>query len=244
MCDLDGVVYLGNRAVPGAGAFLRAAEAAGWQVLLVTNNSARTPATVAEKVERLTGYRPTADQILTSAQAAATLVVGLRCLVLGGEGIVDALTRAGIEQTTDWRSAEGVVVGIAPTLSYQSLQEAVSAVRAGARFVATNLDPTYPTEHGLWPGAGSIVAAVETAAERKAEPAGKPYAPMRDLIRQKLVPGEVVVVGDRPDTDVAMAATEGWKSALVLTGVTTADSDVNPRPDWVVSSIGDLTELL
>lgn len=244
VCDLDGVIYLGNQAVPGAGAFLRAVEARGWNILLVTNNSSRPPATVAEKVARLTGYHPTAAQIITSAEAAATLVVGCRCLVLGGEGINEALTRAGIESTPDWRRAEAVVVGVAPALTYESLSEAVSAVRAGARLVATNLDPTYPTEHGLRPGAGAIVAAVETAAERKAEPAGKPFAPIRDLIRQRLVPGEVIVVGDRADTDLAMAVTEGWKAALVLTGVTTSGGEVNPRPDWVVSTIADLNELL
>ncbi|NIQ56034.1 MAG: HAD hydrolase-like protein, partial [Gemmatimonadetes bacterium] len=96
---------------------------------------------------------------------------------------------------------------------------AARAVRAGARFVATNHDATYPTPDGLLPGAGSIVAAVEVASEREAEVAGKPHPPMRRLVRERCGGEEIWVVGDRIDTDLAMAFEEGWGTALVLTGV-------------------------
>ena len=117
---------------------------------------------------------------------------------------------------------------------------------AGARFVATNDDATYPTPEGLHPGGGSIVAALERASGRRAEVAGKPHTPMRDLVRELVGEGPVWMVGDKPETDLALGKGEGWTTVLVLSGVTGNDADVpdDLRPDAVLDSIADLPDLL
>jgi HAD superfamily hydrolase (TIGR01450 family) len=246
VCDLDGVVYLGRRPIEGSGEALRLLERASWNILLCTNNSARSPAEVAARVEEITGYRTPPGQVLTSAQAAALMLADSKppTFVLGGEGVESALAEAGIPLAGSASEAKAVVVGLTVDLTYPWLREAVTAVRGGARLIATNLDPTYPTEDGPWPGGGAIVAAVETASGQKAEPAGKPWPPMRELISRHLVPGPVWVAGDRADTDLAMAAASGWSSALVLTGVTGEGEEVEPIPDLMVENLADLARRL
>jgi 4-nitrophenyl phosphatase len=158
--------------------------------------------------------------------------------VMGGNGILTALAEIGIETTAAGSEAQAVVVGIDLELSYDRLREASQAAANGARLIATNDDPTYPAEDGFWPGAGSILAAVETASGKRAEVAGKPHRPMRDLIRSHLVPGPIWVVGDRPDTDLALAEAEaGWRSILVLTGVVDRADGVVPVPDLVCDDL-------
>ena len=247
ICDLDGVVYRGMEAVAGSGVALAAMEAAGWKVIFSTNNSARTPEEVASRIGSITGYMALPEQVVTSAAAAADLLSDSkpRCFVLGGPGVTGALEEAGIPVTRLGFEAEAVVVGLATTLTYDWLQEASTAVMRGARLVATNNDPTYPVEGGLWPGAGSIVAAVETASGATAEVAGKPFPPMRALIRKRLGPGPVWVIGDRPDTDLAMALGEpGWRTALVLTGVATRDQHIHPAPDLVANDLAEVARTL
>lgn len=246
VCDLDGVVYLGKRAVPGSAAALEELSRRHWNIVFCTNNSSRTPTDVASRVEAMTGFAAAPQQVVTSAQAAATLLSDTKpaTLVLGGEGIREALAEVGVEMVERALRAEAVVVGLAVDLTYDWLREAVAAVRNGARLIATNLDPTYPTEDGPWPGGGAIVAAVETASGVKAEPAGKPWPPMRKLIETRLLPGPVWVVGDRADTDLALAAAAGWLSALVLTGVTAPDQTTEPPPDLVAADLAGAVELI
>ena len=240
ICDLDGVVYRGNTAIAGAAEALLELQEAGFNLLFCTNNSSRTPSEVATVIESLTGLRASPRQILGSAAAAATLLAAEKPLtyVMGGNGILEALAAVGVETTEVGVQARAVVVGIDLALSYERLRQASQAAANGARFIATNDDPTYPAEDGFWPGAGSILAAVEAASGRKAEVAGKPHLPMRDLIRSCLVPGPVWVVGDRPDTDLAMAeAEQGWRSILVLTGVVADPEGVTPAPDLVCENL-------
>ena len=247
ICDLDGVVYRGTRAVPGAAAALQELQRAGINLLFCTNNSSRTPAEVASTIESVTGFSTSPGQVLGSAAAAATLLVGEKPLtyVLGGNGIVEALVRAGIVITDRGPEAEAVVVGIDLALSYDRLRQASQAAAGGARLIATNDDPTYPAEDGFWPGAGSILAAVETASGKKAEVAGKPNRPMRELIRSSLVSGPVWVVGDRPDTDLALAEAEpGWQSILVLTGVVNKPDGVEPPPDVVADDLAGAVSVI
>ena len=247
ICDLDGVVYRGTRAVPGAAQALQALQRAGINLLFCTNNSSRTPAEVASTIESVTGFSTSPEQVLGSAAAAANLLIGDKPLtyVLGGNGIGDALSRVGIVTTESGAEAGAVVVGIDLSLSYDRLRQAAQAAARGARLIATNDDPTYPAEDGFWPGAGSILAAVETASGRRAEVAGKPNRPMRDLIRSNLVSGPVWVVGDRPDTDLALADAEpGWQSILVLTGVVTTPDGVEPRPDAVADDLAGAVSLI
>jgi 4-nitrophenyl phosphatase len=247
VCDLDGVVYRGNLPVPGSDIALGALDAAGWKIIFSTNNSGRTPEEVADRIRSITGYPARPEQVVTSAAAAAAMLADTKPLtfVLGGNGITDALEKAGIPVTSSGTGADAVVVGLATGLTYDWLRTAASAVMAGARLVATNDDPTFPAEDGLWPGAGAMVAAVETASGVKAEVAGKPFAPMRDIIRRNLGPGPVWVVGDRPDTDLALAWAEpGWKAALVLTGVARDDHDLGGSPDLVAGDLAEVARVL
>ena len=246
ICDLDGVVYLGSKPIPGSAGALSALTAAGWNILMCTNNSSRSPGEVAERIHDVTGFRIRPESVLTSAQAAAFMLAPFkpRCFVLGGSGIVDALASADIPVVESAEGAEAVVVGLTTDLTYSWLREAVTAVFQGARLIATNLDTTFPTESGLWPGGGAIVAAVETATGVKAEPAGKPWPPMRELVAKYLVPGPVWIAGDRPDTDLALAEGTDWKTALVLSGVTPASAEVETAPDLVAPDLATVGRFL
>jgi 4-nitrophenyl phosphatase len=241
VCDLDGVIFLGDTGVPGAGEALAAIEAAGHELLFCTNNSWRTPEEVAAKIRRTTGYPARSSQVVSSAMAAAEVVSQPPVFVVGGEGIRAALDARGIEVTADSAGARTVVVGLDPGFDYDRLAAAATAVRNGADLIATNLDSTYPTEGGLLPGAGALVAAVEMAGGVEALAAGKPHLPMRKIIQARAGDMPVWVVGDREDTDLSMAYAEGWTSVLVLTGV--SQTTVG-RPTLVLGSIAELPEHL
>ena len=243
--DLDGVVYLGDQGVEGAGRALAEAEQGGHQVLFCTNNSSRTRAATAQKIHRTTGYPARVDQVITSAMAAAHLLgeAPVPCFVLGGPGIVEALEGIGAEVVGNWREAKAVVIGFAPHLTYGLLREACQAVWAGARLIATNTDPSFPTDQGMWPAAGAIVAAVEYATGQTALPAGKPHSPMIQLVSDRVSSPQVLMVGDRPETDLQMAVKAGWYSVLTLSGVTESPPP-SPKPDAIIDSIADLVQLL
>ena len=245
VCDLDGVLYLGNEGIPGAGEALAELDRRGYRLVFATNNSTRTPQAVADKVTAATGYRARIDQVVTSAQSAAALLAAERppALIVGGEGVRAALEAVGIEVVAEWRRAAAVVVGLDTGLTYERLAGAVQAVRAGARFVATNDDVTLPTPEGLLPGAGSIVAAVAAATGIAPLVTGKPHQPMRELIKARLGPGPTRVIGDRDDTDLAMGRAEGWETILVLTGVS-RPAYLADAPDLVLGGIGDLPGVL
>lgn len=215
-------------------------------MLYITNNSTRSPAAGAEKISRLTGIAVEPNQVLTSARAAAAM---LRAedgpvLVVGEEGVREAVESARLEPTADPTRAHSVLVGLTRDLSYQLLHDAMTAVRGGARFVATNTDPTYPTEVGLAPGSGAIVAAIVVASGRQPEVAGKPHSPMVALIRSR-VSGPLWVIGDRLDTDIALAKGQaGWASILVLTGVTGAEEADLSEADHVVTDFAAAVDLV
>lgn len=226
ICDLDGVVYRGSAALPGAAAALERLVASEYRIVFVTNNSSGTEAQVADKLEALVGHRPGSDDIVTSARAALGVVPeGSRCLVVGGEGIREAIASVGLSTTNRSDDADCVIVGLDRGFDYQRMDLASRAIRSGAAFVATNVDPTFPAEHAIMPGAGAIVAALQAASGVKPLVAGKPEKPIRDLIRSRGVE-DAWVIGDRLDTDIAMAVAEdGWTSILVLTGVTPEGGD-------------------
>ena len=248
VCDLDGVVYLLGSPIPGAGKALIELDEAGYSILFVTNNSTRTPAETAERIAALTGYPAGARQVIGSAEAAVTLLTPEEgpALVVGGAGIRQAMAAAGISGTDDPLAAAAVIVGLDTGISYDRLRDAVVAVRNGARFIATNTDATFPTPDGLWPGAGAMVAAIEVAAGTPPEIAGKPHSPIRKLIHKRLAPGPVWVIGDRPETDLAMARMEGWAAVLVLTGVVGEAGELaeEHRPDLILASLADLPQAL
>jgi 4-nitrophenyl phosphatase len=246
--DLDGVLYLEDQGVPGAGDSLALIHDLGHALVFVTNNSSRTADDVATRIGERTGFTPRPDSILTSAMAAGHHLHGRagRAFVVGSSGLAATLEGYGVAVVADWRAADAVVVGIDFDLSYERLSSASRAVRAGATFVATNLDTTLPTPTGLALGGGAIAAAIATASDVEPFVCGKPHRPIRELIHAKIESGPVWVVGDRPETDLAMAKAEGWRSVLVLSGVTT-DLDEVPealRPDVVLASIAELPQVV
>jgi HAD superfamily hydrolase (TIGR01450 family) len=236
--DLDGVVWLSERPVPGSVAAVARLRSAGERVLFVTNNSSVRLGDQEAKLERL-GI-PAHGDVVTSALAAARLVEpGERVLVCGGPGITEAMAARGALPVPDG-DAEVVAVGFHRDFDYERLRVAVRAIQRGARLLATNDDATYPTPEGPIPGGGAIVAAIAYAAGVAPTVAGKPHRPMADLVRS-LVTGVGTVVGDRPDTDGAFAVNLGYRFALVLTGVTRAeDLPVVPVPDVVAPSLDAL----
>jgi HAD superfamily hydrolase (TIGR01450 family) len=218
--DLDGVIWLLGRPIPGADEAVARLRSAGVRVLFATNNSAPTRA---ELHKRLAHCGITADDadLLSSADVAAGLLApGSSALVLGDDGVLEALAGRGVAVVPE-APADAVVVGWTRTFTFDGVARAAATVRDGARLVGTNDDPTYPTPQGLLPGAGSLLAAVSTAAETAPEVAGKPHRPTVEAITARVPAGELrVMVGDRPATDGALAAQLGVPFALVLSGVT------------------------
>jgi 4-nitrophenyl phosphatase len=254
-CDLDGVVWRGDEPIPGAAAGVAALRASGMEVVFVTNNSSGTRAEYAEKLVAC-GVPARADDVLTSAMAAARLLrldlaPGARVLACAGPGVREALAAEGLEPV-DSVPAAAVVVGWHRDFDFDRLTRAADAIRAGARFVATNDDPTYPSATGVLPGNGALVAAVATAAGREAEVAGKPSAAMAAIVEAACAgngsdPGRRVMIGDRPSTDGAFALQLGWPFALVLSGIAgTAGEEAIPvpAPPYVAADLGALAPML
>jgi glycerol-1-phosphatase len=240
--DLDGVVWLTGKAIPGSPRALERLRDRGDKVAFVTNNS--TPL-VSEYLARLhaAGVKVIEDELVTSSQAAASLLEpGTAASHVGGPGVVEALERRGLKLVGHDDGPAAVVVGRSLHLDFDELAKAANAIREGARFIATNTDATFPTPHGLEPGAGALIAYLEVGSGRKAEPAGKPERPMADLVEARLGHPDVVV-GDRAETDGAFAVRIGSPFALVLTGVTSpADLPVSPAPQLVAEDLAHVVD--
>ncbi len=244
ICDIDGVVYRGDRLLPGSDHALRRLLEAEVGLWFATNNSTRSPQSISRKLREVTGVEIAPGSIVTSSQAAVHLLGDDEgpVMVLGGEGIRSALSDAGMTVTDDPAAAKALLVGLDWELSYDRLTRAADAVRLGARFIATNTDPTFPTADGLLPGGGACVAAVRATTGVEPEIAGKPHGPMRALLRAR-IPGPAWVIGDRLDTDIALARFEtDWTSILVLTGVTHPSDAVGA--DHVVPDLASAVDLV
>ena len=234
LCDLDGVVWLSHEPIAGSVEAIAALRAVGHRVLFVTNNSY---AKVAQQEETLKSIGiPATGDVLTSSGAAATLLKrGQRVLVAGGPGVVEAVEQVGaiVAGRTDDDSSpdaqlktdaniDAVIVGFHGTFDFESMRRASAAVRSGAVLIGTNDDATYPTSTGLIPGGGSILAAIATASGVAPIVAGKPFAPMGELVRRTLGVNDLSscwMVGDRYSTDGAFAKTIGARFALVTSGI-------------------------
>ncbi len=225
LLDLDGVLYRGRWAVPGAAEAVVVARSAGMRVAFVTNNAARTPEAVAEHLTEL-GIAAQAEDVVTSAQAAAALVAelvtpGSAVLVVGGHGLRAALEDRGLRPVESAEEGPAAVVqGWAPEVGWRMLAEGTYAVRDGLPWVASNRDVTVPTARGLAPGNGALVSVIALATGREPVTAGKPERPLHEEAVRRTGAGSPVVVGDRLDTDIEGANNAGVDSLLVLTGVT------------------------
>ena len=248
--DLDGVVYLGPVAVPGAAEGIAALRDRGTRIGFVTNNAARPPVAVAAHLVEL-GIPATEADVVTSAQAGAHLVLnrfgpGARVLVVGGEGVAAAL--AELDLVPVWSADDqpvAVLQGYGFELTWQQLNEAAVAIHRGAHWVATNTDPTRPTDRGLVPGNGAAVAAVAMAVSGTPEVAGKPYRPLLDDTVARLGARHPLFVGDRLDTDIAGAQNAGLDSMLVLSGSHGATDLLAAAPSERPTHLGlDLQALL
>jgi glycerol-1-phosphatase len=237
--DLDGVIWLTGEPLGDVGGAIKELRAAGVRALFATNNSAPTRA---ELHARLANCGITTDDadLLTSADVAAEMLpVGSSALMVADDGVREALTARGVRIVSDG-PVDAVVVGWTRNFTFDLIDQAARAVRAGARLIGTNEDPTHPTPHGLSPGCGALLAAVATAAETTPEVAGKPHLPTADAIKARA--GDLTLaVGDRPSTDGALATQLGIPFALVLSGVTSKDEiPTDPAPDEVADDFAAL----
>jgi len=247
--DLDGVVYVGSKAVPGAVSGLRAARAAGMHLAFLTNNASRPPAQVAAHLREL-GVPAEDDDVVTSAQAAARLVArqvpaGSRVYVIGGVGLQEALEELGLEPVVSIAADPvAVVQGYGPDVPWRQVIDGAILVRQGLPWVASNLDLTVPTRHGPGPGNGALVQLVADYAGRTPQVAGKPEAPLFEETLARVGGEHPLVIGDRIDTDIDGAHKVGWDSLLVMTGVTTlrelASLAATSRPTYVGADLGCL----
>lgn len=239
LCDLDGVVWLSHEPIDGAPEAVRLLRSSGRRVLFVTNNSHPTTSEIERRLDAV-GI-PAVGDVVTSAQAAARLLRGDESvLVCGGPGIVEEVARRGCRVSQCHKSTnpedvyDAVVVGFHREFDYAVMDKASAAIRAGARFIATNLDPTYPTPSGLIPGGGAIVSAISTASGSTPVVAGKPHLPLAQVVRElcpDIPPSRMLMVGDRLSTDKEFAAMLGCRFALVLSGVS-GFSDVVHADIW------------
>lgn len=246
LVDLDGTVYRGEQAIPGAHAAL---GVRAQPIFYVTNNASRSPGAVAVHLREL-GFDASESVVVTSSQSAARMVAekvepGSPVLVVGTEALADEVARVGLKPVRQFGDEPvAVVQGHSPTTDWAILAEASLALRSGAVWVAANVDTTLPTERGLVLGNGSMVAALRAATGREPLVAGKPYAPLMEDALRHGGSRNALVIGDRLDTDIAGANTVGVDSLLVLTGVSTAAELLRApeplRPTYVGASLDAL----
>lgn len=252
--DMDGVLYRGDRLLPGVQAALDAIELRDRRFVLATNNSMSSPASYVAKLEKM-GITVQAEAIVTAGMATRdylieTLRPGAGIFVVGMPGLREQLFEDSPFHPVQYGEEEpaAVVVGLDLGFDYAKLKAANEAIRAGALFVATNTDATLPTEGGLVPGAGSIVAAVQTASGTNPVAIGKPETPLMEqaLRRMGVVADESVMIGDRLDTDILAGQRAGMLTVLVLTGVSTRDdiATAPAAPDLILSDLTAFADTL
>jgi len=245
--DLDGTMYAGMESFPAAKTFIEALKASDSDYLFVTNNATKTPEAVAEFLSQQHNIETTPDRVYTSAMATADYVAGQgfeTVLMIGEFGLRVALENKGLKLAEEG-PADAVVIGLDREIDYKKLAEATLAIQHGAQFIATNIDTNLPSERGLLPGAGAIVAAIKTATQQEPVIVGKP----EKIIMQEALKktgyraDQVVMVGDNYQTDIMAGINADMDTLLVYTGVSTleqvAQKDV--QPTHVVNALDEWT---
>lgn len=251
--DLDGTLMHGGTPIPAAADGVRAARDAGRAIVFATNNASRTPAQVVAHLAGV-GVEAAEDEVVTSPQIAAGLLAqrlepGAEVLVIGGPSLAEEIRTAGLVPVDrDAPSVQAVVQGWAPSVGWELLAEGAFAIAHGATWMATNVDATLPTERGMAPGNGSLVAALRHATGAVPDVAGKPEPGMFRLAAERIGARRPLAVGDRLDTDIECAGRAGIDSLLVLTGVSTAEEALHAepvrRPTWILPDLSTLSEPL
>lgn len=242
--DLDGVIYRGNEPVPGAREAVEKLQRRGKTIRYLTNNSSKTRNEYAAKLQSL-GLCAEPKQVYSSASATARFLQNAgakNAFVIGQQGLIQELAEVGINSVPD--RSDWVVVGICWDINYSMIDTAQRLIRGGARFIATNPDPTYPDEGGaLRPGAGAMVAAVAAASGRSPDTIiGKPEPTLVHQIWDEtgVAPNQTLLIGDRQDTDVLCAYNAGCDSALVLTGVSAEPTPSSPEATYILETLHEL----
>ena len=244
--DMDGVLWRGNEPIGDLRAIFSQINRLGLTTVFATNNSSLSPTAYQKKLAGF-GVKVQADQIITSATAVAmylkeNFASSSAVYVIGEEGLRQSIRAAGFNISSNGACA--VIVGLDRELSFEKLREATLLIRAGAVFIGTNPDRTYPSPEGLTPGAGSIIAAIEAATDTQPVILGKPYPHLLELSvkRLNLPQDQILLVGDRLETDIAGGQNAGLKTALVLTGVSTLQEvgKWDPKPDMIAPSLAAL----
>ncbi len=247
ICDMDGVIYHGNRLIPGAKRFLDWLYANNKDFLFLTNSSERSPKELAQKLSRL-GLEVSPDHFYTSALATASFIAG-QCpggsvYAIGEPGLTNALYEAGLSMNDI--NPDYVVLGETRTLNYEKIEKAVQLVFAGAKLIGTNTDLTGPSEKGIVPACRALMAPIELTTGKQAYYVGKPNPLIMRHAKNKLGyhRGEVAIVGDRMDTDIVAGVESEIDTVLVLSGVTDIET-MNKfayGPSIVLSDVGEIAE--
>ena len=245
ICDMDGVIYLGNQLLPGVAEFVTWLNENDKRFLFLTNSSERSPKELRQKLQRM-GLDIGEEHFYTSALATAAFLKkqapGCTAFVIGAPGLLNALYDVGV--TMNDVDPDYVIVGETASYNYEVITKAVRLVLNGARLIATNSDLTGPTEFGIAPACRSLVAPIELATGKKAYFMGKPNPLMMRTGLQLLGvhSEEAAMVGDRMDTDVIAGMESGLATVLVLSGCTSR-TDVNDypyRPTYILNGVGDI----
>jgi NagD protein len=245
ICDMDGVIYHGNRLLPGAKEFVAWLLAGGKRFLFLTNSSERSPRELQQKLARMEIEVPV-ENFYTSALATAGFLASQHphgsAYVIGEAGLTNALYQEGFSMNDV--NPDYVVVGDTRTYSFERVERAVQLVLGGARLIGTNPDLTGPSEGGIVPSTGSLIAPIELATKRKAYFVGKPNPLMmrHALKRLDCRREETVIIGDRMDTDILSGIEAEIEPVLVLSGVTSAEDlrHFPYAPHYVLEGVGDI----
>jgi HAD superfamily hydrolase (TIGR01457 family) len=250
LIDLDGVVYIGNKPTAGAGETIEALRKLGKSMIFLTNDPRSSSREYAEKLNGM-GIPVSPEDIITSGMAVAYYIKehyklnGKKAYVVGSKSLKEEIKGIGLRlsQGEEAKGADFVIVGGHPEFNYEEMKLAALAIRNGAYFFATNRDPVFPTQEGLVPATGAILASIEVASGKKATTVGKPE-PVMFEVAKKFLPSQerIAIIGDRLDTDIVGGKRAGITTILVLSGSTKQDelSKSEIIPDYVIDNLRDL----